>query len=179
MDMTSAHAEHSSDILALFQASFTQSEGAAEGAAIAGLVSGMLAQVAASDILVLSAREGDQLIGTVIFTRMDYPQDPRQVFILSPMAVAPDRQGQGVGLSLVQEGLARLRAQGVDVVLTYVDIGFYGRGSFAPVAQDAAAAPYPLTYPEGWLGQCLKGSAPVILTGPSRSVAPLEKPEFW
>jgi putative acetyltransferase len=115
----------------------------------------------------------------VIFTRMDYPQDPRQVFILSPMAVAPDRQGQGVGLSLVQEGLARLRAQGVDVVLTYGDIGFYGRGGFAPVAQDAAAAPYPMTYTAGWLGQCLKGSDPEILTGPSRCVAPVEKPEFW
>lgn len=179
MEMTSAGAEDPAKIVALFQASFTQSEGAAEGAAIAGLVSDMLTRVAASDILVLCAREGDQLIGTVIFTRMDYPQDPRGVFILSPMAVAPDRQGQGVGLALVQEGLARLRAQGVDVVLTYGDIGFYGRGGFAPVARDAAAAPYPLTYPEGWLGQCLKGSDPVILTGPCRSVAPLEKPEFW
>ncbi|WP_416915615.1 MAG: GNAT family N-acetyltransferase [Roseicyclus sp.] len=179
MKMTSDPTEDAADIVALFQMTFTRSEGAEVGASIAGLVSDMLAQVAASDILVLSAHEGDRLIGAVIFTRMDYPQDPRQVFILSPMAVAPDRQGQGVGLALLQEGLARLRARGVDVVLTYGDIGFYGRGGFAPVPQECAAAPLPLTYLEGWLGQDLTGSGPVTLTGPSRCVAPLEKPEFW
>jgi putative acetyltransferase len=137
------------------------------------------AQVAGPDILVLSAREGDQLIGTAIFTKMDHPQEPRQVFILSPMAVAPDWRGQGLGLALLQDGLVRLRAQGVDVVLTDGNIGLYGRGGFAPVALDAAAAPLPLTCLEGWLGQDLTGSGPVTLTGPSRCVAPLEKPEFW
>ncbi|MDG3042945.1 GNAT family N-acetyltransferase [Roseicyclus marinus] len=179
MDITTNHVDRKAEIAAPFATSFGKSEGEDEGAVIKQLVSGMLGSVDAADLLVVSALDGGEVIGSVVFTRLRYPRDARVVFLLSPMAVAPGWQGQGVGLALLQGGLAQLRGRGVDVVLTYGDIGFYGRGGFVPVTQDAAAAPLPLSYPEGWLGRNLVRSDPVSLTGPSRCVAPLEKPELW
>jgi putative acetyltransferase len=179
MHITTNHADRSAEIIALFKTTFTQSEGADEGALIGNLVSEMLGAVDPDDLLVVSALDGDEVIGSVIFTRMRYPEDARVVFILSPMAVAPDRQGQGVGQRLLQAGFDLLRDRGVDVVLTYGDINFYGRGGFAQIAEDTARAPLPLSFPEGWLGRSLTDAPLVPLKGPSSCVAPLSRPEIW
>lgn len=53
---------------------------------------------------------------------------------LGPVAVAPDRQGVGLGSLLVRRGLAECRRRGHGVVVVLGDPGFYRRFGFAPAS---------------------------------------------
>lgn len=179
MDFIQGHISRADEIAALFEATFTASEGAGEGALIGALVRAMFADVPEDGIAVFSAVEDGRIVGAVVFTAMDYPQDSRRVMILSPMAVATARQGEGIGQRLIRHGLEDLGRRGVDVVLTYGDPAFYGRVGFKVITGDDARPPLSLQQPEGWLGQALAGGAFVPLRGPSQCVAPLSRPELW
>lgn len=179
MDLTEDSGASRDAIVALFEETFTASEGADEGRTIGDLVRAMFADVPEDRIAVFTATDDGRIVGAVVFTVMDYPQDSRRVMILSPMAVASDRQGEGIGQRLIRHGLDDLRARGIDVMLTYGDPAFYSRVGFAVITEDDAKPPLPLQFPEGWLGQVMSGGAFVPLTGPSRCVAPLARPELW
>ncbi|SIO32335.1 Acetyltransferase (GNAT) domain-containing protein [Rhodovulum sp. ES.010] len=125
-------------VVDLFRATFTASEGAAEGALIGGLVRRQMSDTAPEDIRVFTAWENGALIGGAVFTRLTYAHDPRTVFVLSPMAVATDRQGEGIGQALLRHALADLRMQGVDVAITYGAPAFYGRVGFLPPSDTTA-----------------------------------------
>lgn len=165
-------------IVALFAKTFTASEGAEEGALIGGLAEAVLA-TPAEDLLVVTASVAGTLIGCICFTRMGFAQDTRSVWLLSPVAVAPDAQGMGVGQALVRHGLDDLRGRGVDVALTYGDPDFYGKVGFRHVTADTVPPPHPLTQPEGWLAQSLSGAALAPFRGPSTCVAALDRSDFW
>lgn len=167
------------DFAALVTAVFSASEGAAEGAVVGGLVRDLLATTPAADIRVFCATEAGETLGGVIFTRLDFPEDPHRVLLLSPMAVATAAQGQGVGLALLRHALAALRAEGWDVALTYGDPAFYGRAGFAQITEAQARAPLPLSMPQGWLGRSLDAGAIPALRGRSRCVAALDRAELW
>ncbi|MCD1620040.1 GNAT family N-acetyltransferase [Salipiger manganoxidans] len=167
------------DLAALVTAVFSASEGAAEGAVVGGLVRDLLATTPAADIRVFCATEAGETLGGVIFTRLDFPEDPHRVLLLSPMAVATAMQGQGVGLALLRHALAALRAEGWDVALTYGDPAFYGRSGFARITEAQARAPLPLSMPQGWLGRSLDAGAMPVLRGQSRCVAALDRAELW
>lgn len=166
-------------IVEVFAGSFSDSDGEQEGAAIASLVRGLLDGTAAEDIEVFTAEDDGELVGAAIFTRLRYPRDSRVVFLLSPMAVATARQGMGVGQRLLSHALQSLRAGGVDVVITYGDPDFYGRVGFAPLSEEAAPPPLPLSRPEGWLGLALSAAQLTPIPGPSSCVAALNDPHHW
>jgi putative acetyltransferase len=101
------------------------------------------------------------------------------VFVLAPVAVATDRQGQGVGSALIRHGLDALRARGVDVALTYGDPAYYGRIGFRPITTEIAAAPYPLQFPmAGWARRWMAGRS-ARSRGKSTCVPALADPAFW
>ncbi|APX12201.1 GNAT family N-acetyltransferase [Tateyamaria omphalii] len=179
MEFTTNPSGQSAKIIALFSETFAASEGAAEGALIGKLVSDMYATLDNSDKQVVCAWGDAALIGSIIFTRMTYAHDDRTVFILSPVAVAPDHQGKGIGQTLLRHGLDVLRAAHVDVVLTYGDPNYYGKVGFRQITEDTAAAPVPLSYPHGWLGQSLTDAPLDPLVGPSRCVPALSDPAYW
>jgi putative acetyltransferase len=179
MQIATAYADRHDEITALFRASFAASEGPDEGAAIAALVGRLLGSLSGDDLRVFLAQDAGSLCGAVLFTPLVYPEDPRRVVLLSPMAVAPDRQGQGIGQALLRHALAALRDSGVQVALTYGDIAFYGRVGFACIPQDTARPPLPLSMPHGWLGQALDGGALAPLRGHSRCVAAFDDPALW
>jgi len=166
-------------IAELFVQTFTASDGAEEGAMVGGLVSALLAEMAQGDVVVFVAEDEGRIVAGAIFSRLRYGTDPRHVMILSPMAVASDRQGQGIGQRLLTEALATLRAAGVDVAMTYGDPAFYGKVGFEPVAQDVVPAPLPLSQPEGWIGQSLTGNEIMPLRGPCTCVSALSDPSIW
>jgi len=99
------------EIVALFTAAFTASEGPGAGRLIGGLVRDLLARTPPEDIRVVGAEEDGALVGAAIFTRLTYPEDDRAVVLLSPLAVAPDRQGHGIGQALLAHALDALRAE--------------------------------------------------------------------
>lgn len=179
MDFTSTYEDRADEIIALFTSTFTDSEGAAEGQVIKKLVTDMFATVGETDMHVFSSIDGGAVVGSIVFSRMTYPEDARTVFVLAPVAVATDRQGQGVGQKLLRHGLDSLRDKGVDVALTYGDINYYARVGFRQIGADVAQPPMPLQYPEGWMGQSLNGEALVPLKGPSRCVEALNDPAYW
>ncbi|WP_136443982.1 GNAT family N-acetyltransferase [Pacificoceanicola onchidii] len=179
MHITTDYKDKTGAILALFSDTFTASEGAEAGAVIGQLVQDMLAALPPEDMSVFSAVEDGAVLGCVLFTRMTYPEDGRTVFILSPAAVATGHQGRGLGQRLITGALEVLRQAGVEIVLTYGDIAFYGRVGFAPITEAQARPPQPLSYPEGWLGRALPDGAFAPLAGPSRCVPPLEDPAHW
>lgn len=179
MELTTTCLDRTDEITDLFRSTFTGSEGTEEGELIAALVDRMLATVDATDIFVFCALEADKLSGSAIFSRMTYLEDERTVFILSPMAVATEHQGKGIGQRLLTFALNELRRKGVEVALTYGDINFYSRVGFEQVSAAVAQPPLPLSYPEGWLGQSLTSRPLDPLKGASSCVAALDDPALW
>ena len=179
MDISEGFAGREPEIAALFARTFTASEGAAEGALIGGLVRDMMAGTPAEDIRVFTAADGGALIGAVVFTRIVWAEDARIAFILSPAAVAPERQGRGLGQALIRFALGALREAGVEIAFTYGDPNYYGKVGFAPVTEAVAPAPLPLSQPHGWLALSLTEAPLTPLRGASRCVPALMRPEIW
>ncbi len=179
MNYSDEYTERADEIAALFTATFTNSEGAAEGELIGNLANDLMAKTENDDLFVFSALEGQTIVGTIIFTRLTYPDDERTVFVLAPVAVATSHQGKGVGRALLSYGLKALKANGVDVAITYGDINFYTKVGFAPISEEVAKSPLPLQYPEGWLGQALTAPSLEPLKGQSHCVDALNDSAYW
>ncbi len=86
--------------------------------------------------LALVAVVDDEVVGHVMVTRavVDDGSIRRPVGNLSPLAVAPSHQGQGIGRALVREVLARADRAGEAAVVLEGDPAFYGRLGFEPAA---------------------------------------------
>lgn len=179
MQIITDYRQRAGDITALFTGVFTASEGPEEGELIGAFVAELLASTAPDELRVFSAWEDGTPIGCICFSRLSYPQDGRVVFLLSPVAVATDRQGKGIGQALLRHGLDALRDEGVDVAITYGDPGYYGKVGFRPLTEADAQPPLPLTHPEGWIGQALTTAGLFPLRGPSHCVAALDNPDLW
>ena len=96
--------------------------------------------------LSLVARDGDTVVGHVAFSPVTL-LTPGQWFGLGPVSVASERQGEGIGTRLVEDGLARLRADGAAGVTVIGDPAFYGRFGFRPhagLSYSEVPAPYVL-----------------------------------
>jgi putative acetyltransferase len=91
----------------------------------------------AEGYLALVAVEGNEVVGHIAFSRvtLDPPRPELSLLGLAPMAVLPDRQGEGVGSALVREGLAACREAGADAVFVLGHPGYYPRFGFTPAAQ--------------------------------------------
>jgi predicted N-acetyltransferase YhbS len=64
--------------------------------------------------------------------------------LLGPLIVDPRMTGRGVGKALVEEGLARARAEGFSLVLLVGDMPYYGRFGFNPVPPGRITLPGPV-----------------------------------
>lgn len=179
MKVSTDHAGREEAVAELFAATFTASEGVAEGALIGQFVNELLTTTHPADLRIFLAEQAGALIGAAAFSRLMFENDGRTVFILSPMAVAPDHQGKGVGQALIRHGLTVLRDEGVDIVVTYGDPAYYGKVGFQPLDQETVPPPLPLTHPEGWIGQSLTGGEVPKLAGPAGCVPALRQPSLW
>ena len=88
----------------------------------------------------LVAVDASTIVGHVAFTRGHVDGHP--VLALAPLAVAPDRQGSGIGRDLVQAGLARAADQGEAAVIVLGDPAYYGRFGFAPARELGISGPF-------------------------------------
>ncbi len=163
---------------ALFQQTFSASEGEDEGALIGGLVEELLTTTEPQHRRVFVAMQGKRLAGGIVLTRLWFQEDA-VCFLLSPVAIHPDFQRQGVGQGLIRAGLAALTAAGVYGVFTYGDPAYYSQVGFRQITEQVAPAPLPLSQPHGWLGQALGGGALEPFTGPSRCVPAMDRADIW
>ncbi len=172
--------EQKAEVIALFKKTFTDSEGENEGALIAKVVDDFLTYPAKDgDLYVFVAQDdSDRIVGSIIFSRLTFPKGEK-VFILSPVAVATDCHGQGIGQALINLGLETLKNDGVEVAITYGDINFYSKTGFAPISEDVIKAPLPLSYPEGWIAQSLSNDNLEPVEGTPTCLPPLNSQDLW
>lgn len=94
-------------------------------------------------VISLVAEDRDELIGHVLFSRL---RAPERCLALAPLSVAPGRQAQGVGTTLVTAGLARAREAGWHAVFVVGEPGYYERFGFRATAADRFQTAYPKAY---------------------------------
>jgi putative acetyltransferase len=79
------------------------------------------------------AADGGRVVGCTMVTlgRLDAPDRIVEVGVLSPLAVAPDLQGRGIGRALVAEAISACAAAGLPALFLEGDPGYYSRLGFA------------------------------------------------
>ncbi|HIK44151.1 MAG TPA: N-acetyltransferase [Leptolyngbyaceae cyanobacterium M65_K2018_010] len=75
-----------------------------------------------------------EVVGHIAFSEARLGADGPGWFLLGPVAVRPDHQGQGVGRALIEAGLAELHLRGARGCVLVGDPGFYNRFGFRSVA---------------------------------------------
>ncbi|MCA0899137.1 GNAT family N-acetyltransferase [Microbulbifer agarilyticus] len=98
------------EVVELFTRVFSASEGAAEGHSVERLVSCLITTTPADALIGCVAKDGERIVGAIFFSRLTVPNG-QQAFLLSPVAVASEMQGTGVGQGLTRFGLDQLRAR--------------------------------------------------------------------
>jgi len=87
----------------------------------------------------LVAEQGGEIVGHVAFSPVLIDGRPGNWFGLGPVAVRPNRQGEGVGSALIRAGLAQLHDLGGQGCVVLGDPAYYRRFGFA-------------SHPRLWLG---------------------------
>lgn len=80
--------------------------------------------------LALVAEDDGDVVGQVMFTESRVEGADATILILSPLAVRPDRQRQGVGSALVREGLRVADERRFPLVIVEGDPRYYSRFGF-------------------------------------------------
>jgi putative acetyltransferase len=80
----------------------------------------------------LVAEEGEKLLGHIFFTPVELNSSNSEIKVigLAPMAVAPNRQKQGIGSQLVKAGLNTCLNQGYDAAFVLGHPDYYPKFSF-------------------------------------------------
>jgi predicted N-acetyltransferase YhbS len=78
----------------------------------------------------LVATEKETVVGHVAFSPVTIDGRSDGWFGLGPVAVAPGRQGEGIGSALIEAGLARLRARGSNGCVVLGEAAYYRRFGF-------------------------------------------------
>ncbi|WP_191603419.1 GNAT family N-acetyltransferase [Marinomonas algicola] len=171
-------ATQSSEVIGLFKSVFSETEGEAEGQVIADFVSNLITTTKREDLIGCIAENNGSIVGCIFFSRLTVPSDD-VAFILSPVAVLTEVQGQGIGKTLIEYGLEHLKAQNVSLAFTYGDPAYYAKFGFKHMDENIVKAPCPLSQPIGWLAQSLDGHSIQAMKGATQCVDALNDPSLW
>ena len=128
--------------------------------------------------LSLVATIDGRVVGNVIFTECAVEGDDVEASLLAPLAVAPGSQRQGIGSTLVNAGLQRLKDMGIDSVFVLGDPAYYSRFGFSPDSQVQPPYPLPAEWYGAWQSQCL-GDVAQSPTGKLAVPAQWLDPALW
>ena len=80
----------------------------------------------------LVAEDGGEIVGHILFSpvSIDPPARGWRALGLAPVAVVPERQRQGIGKSLIDEGLQRCKERGFHLVVVLGDPAYYTKFGF-------------------------------------------------
>ena len=178
MKLTAYSPDQSQEVIKLFSDVFSDSEGEEEGRVIGQLVTELIGTTDSNDLLGYISTSDGRIVACIFFSRLTL-RSGKIAFILSPVAVASQLQGKGLGQQLINFGLQQLRSQDVELVFTYGDPGFYSKVGFVKIGEDVVKAPKKLTYPDGWLAQTLKDEGITSEVGVAECVGALNKQKYW
>jgi putative acetyltransferase len=125
MDLRPEHVRDQAEVLDLNRRAF-----GVQGAVVAELVEALHRDDPGA--LSIVAEDDGKIVGHIMFTRslLDAPRKLLDVQVLSPLAVSPDHQRQGIGSALVRHGLDQLDARGEPLVFLEGDPAYYSRFPF-------------------------------------------------
>jgi len=170
------------EVKALFERTFTQSEGEAEGKTLGVLVDNLVNKTESDHLSGYCATDESTIAGCIFFSRL-WVADNSTVFMLSPVAVLPEYQGKGVGQRLIHYGLDQMKSMNVGIVVTYGDPAYYSKSGFEQISADLLQPPYPLSFPHGWQAVSLTSqrvaSLSKISQGNSQCVEAFRDPALW
>ena len=89
----------------------------------------------------LVAFDGERIVGTVRLWNIDCGGKP--ALLLGPVAVACDRQGEGIGAALMAHAVEAARLSGYAAIVLVGDAAYYGRFGFTAEKTGALAMPGP------------------------------------
>ena len=89
----------------------------------------------------LVAFDGERIVGTVRLWNIDCGGKP--ALLLGPVAVACDRQGEGIGAALMAHAVEAARLSGYAAIVLVGDPAYYGRFGFTAEKTGALAMPGP------------------------------------
>lgn len=92
----------------------------------------IISALRAADALTISlvAEMDGRVVGHIAFSPVAISDGSRNWYGLGPLSVSPDFQKQGIGKSLVQEGLSMLKASGAKGCVLVGDPDYYKRFGF-------------------------------------------------
>lgn len=97
----------------------------------------------ATQLISLVAEDDTKIIGHILFSPVTLENEPGLTLMgLAPMAVVPSRQRQGVGSSLVREGLERCGQLNAAAVVVLGHPKYYPRFGFSPASRLSLRSEY-------------------------------------
>ncbi|AFY40472.1 GCN5-related N-acetyltransferase [[Leptolyngbya] sp. PCC 7376] len=158
--------------------------GETEGPEITELISALLSDPTAHPLLSLVAVKEQMVVGHILFTKAQLepePSEPISASILAPLAVLPQYQKQGIGGQLIQTGLEKLKAIGVQLVFVLGHPSYYPRSGFAPAGIQGFEATYPIApkNAEAWMVQVLQPDIIGRIQGRVVCADTLNNPKYW
>ncbi len=163
------------DLLAVERAAFGSEEEAE-------LVQNLLNDPTAEPRLSLVAFHKQRAVGHILFTRAYLvPEIDLSVSILAPLAVIPEYQKQGIGGSLIGEGLAILEKEGVDLVFVLGHPSYYPLHGFKPAVSAGFEPPdyIPPEFTDAWMAQALTPAGWSSYQCQVNCAEALDCPEYW
>jgi putative acetyltransferase len=97
----------------------------------------------ARPLISLVAEDDAEIVGHILFSPVTLANEPGLTLMgLAPMAVMPSWQRQGVGSSLIREGLERCRQLNAAAVVVLGHPEYYPRFGFSPAARLSLRSEY-------------------------------------
>jgi len=93
--------------------------------------------------LTLLAEDDGRIVGHVMYSYSALEGSDTRLLQLSPLSVAPDRQGEGIGAALTRESLRLADERGEPLVLVLGHPTYYPRFGFRPASTLGLLAPNP------------------------------------
>ncbi|MEP4033392.1 N-acetyltransferase [Roseibium polysiphoniae] len=130
------------------------------------------------DLLSLVAETDGAVVGHVVFTMVQVGGTDTKAALLGPVAVAPNRQKQGIGSALIERGFGLLADGNVSHIFVLGDPAYYGRFGFGPESKVVTPFEIPEEWREGWQSRTLSDGASDV-SGTLVVPEPWNKRDLW
>ena len=147
---------------------------------VATLAIHLLSEETSPATFALVAETDGAVVGHIAFSPVTINSNKNwQGYILAPLGVKPEYQKRRIGSQLIENGIARLSKQKVNILFVYGDPKYYGKFGFKAETATQYLPPYELLYPFGWQALVLNHEESPEQAVKLSCVASLQDPALW